>query len=62
MPDRPVLLQEYIWQELDLTPEYPQLKNFLHFWKTELDGPIHSVLVSAGDLVAPLMINAIVII
>lgn len=41
MPDRPSLLQEYVWQELDLAPKYPQLMKFLDFWEGNLDGRLH---------------------
>lgn len=53
MPDRPSLLQEYIWQELDLAPKYPQLMRFLDFWKATLDGRLHSVRVASCDIIKP---------
>ena len=53
MPDHPGLLQTYVWQELDLAPQFPELRRFLDFWTRELDGPLHSVKVSAAGLVAP---------
>ncbi len=53
MPDHPGLLQTYVWQELDLAPKFPELRRFLDFWTRELDGPLHSVKVSAAGLIAP---------
>ena len=53
MPDHPGLLQSYVWQELDLAPKFPELRRFLDFWTRELDGPLHSVKVSAAGLIAP---------
>ena len=53
MPDHPSLLQTYIWQELDLTPEFPQLQKFLEFWESSLDGKLHSVKVASCELVRP---------
>ncbi|MGH7040736.1 MAG: usg protein [Acetobacteraceae bacterium] len=51
MPDHPDLLQTYVWQELDLAPEFPELRRFLTFWRRKLDGPVHSVRVAvAGPL------------
>ena len=47
LPDYPRLLQSYIWQELDLAPQYPILKKFLDFWEDNLDGRLHSVKLSA---------------
>ncbi len=48
MPDHPGLLQTYIWQNMDEAPEYPELRRFLDFWKTNLDGKLHSIRVAAG--------------
>lgn len=52
MPDQPSLLQEYIWQELDKAPRYPQLMKFLEFWKQNLDGKLHSVRVASREVIA----------
>ena len=55
-PDRPVLLQTYVWQDFDLAPRYPVLAKFLDFWTSNLDGKIHSIrlasvgVISAGEL------------
>ncbi len=52
-PDHPELLQSYIWQEYDLSPQFPVLSRFLRFWERKLDGKLHSVRVAAGGPVAP---------
>lgn len=51
MPDRPHLLQTYIWQDYDLAPRYPVLNSFLKFWQAELDGPLHSILLAEQQLI-----------
>lgn len=53
MPDHPSLLQSYIWQELDLAPRFPVLKQFLHFWEENLDGKLHTVKVAHQQLISP---------
>jgi uncharacterized protein Usg len=53
MPDHPGLLQSYVWQELDLAPEFPVLRKFLDFWQRNLDGKLHSVRVASAGLVKP---------
>ncbi len=53
LPDHPVLLQSYIWQELDVAPEFPVLRKFLAFWERELDGKLHSVKVASCSLLHP---------
>lgn len=56
-PDHPSLLQTYIWQELDLTPDFPELRKFLDFWERSLDGRLHSVQVASCDVIKPSDIN-----
>jgi len=53
MPDHPHFLQTYIWQEYDLAPKFPVLLKFLEFWRTKLDGPLHSVAYTHRRLIAP---------
>ncbi|HUB16129.1 MAG TPA: usg protein [Acetobacteraceae bacterium] len=53
LPDHPGLLQSYVWQDLDLAPDYPVLHKFLDFWNRELDGKVHSVRVASAKLVTP---------
>ena len=52
-PDHPVLLQSFVWQELDLAPKFPVLNKFLDFWNREIEGKIHSVKVMHAELVNP---------
>ena len=52
LPDHPVMLQSFIWQDLDLAPKFPKLKKFLHFWETNLDGKLYSVRVASRQLIA----------
>jgi len=52
-PDHPALLQSFVWQEYDLAPEFPKLNRFLHFWRSELEGKLHSVRVAASGLIVP---------
>ncbi len=59
MPDHPALLQEFVWQELDLAPRFPVLKKFLHFWEQNLDGKLHSVKVAHVELIKPAEFRAV---
>ena len=43
LPDHPELLQSFIWQHLDVAPEYPALRQFLDFWAHNIEGTLHSV-------------------
>jgi uncharacterized protein Usg len=53
MPDHPRVLQEFIWQQLDIAPKFPALLAFLEFWRTKLDAPLHSVRVAHTELIKP---------
>lgn len=53
LPDHPVLLQTFIWQDLDLCPDFPELHKFLGFWERELEGRLHSVKVASVELIKP---------
>lgn len=53
MPDHPALLQEFVWQQLDLAPKFPKLHSFIAFWQRELDAKLHSVKVAHAELIKP---------
>ncbi len=51
MPDYDEILQEFIWQEYDLSPAFPELKKFLTFWENEIEGRLHSVYVAKQEII-----------
>lgn len=53
LPDHPAILQEYVWQDYDLYPRFPELNKFLAFWKETLDGPLFRITVSHNALIGP---------
>ncbi len=53
LPDHPSLLQTYVWQELDKTPDFPTLRRFLDFWERHLDGKLHAVTVCHTEIIKP---------
>jgi uncharacterized protein Usg len=53
LPDYKDILQTYVWQDYDLSPEFPVLKRFLSFWKREIEGPLHSVTIAHHRLIKP---------
>lgn len=57
MPDHPSLLQEFLWQTLDIPPQFPRVHNFLTYWQREIEAVIHSVSVSAPGIVQPLRLR-----
>ena len=53
LPDHPSVLQSFIWQTLDIAPDFPVLRRFVDFWKRSLDGKLHSIRVADAPLVQP---------
>ena len=53
LPDHPAVLQSFVWQKLDLAPQYPELHRFLDFWRKSIEGRLHSVRVGAATLITP---------
>jgi len=53
MPDHPHLLQSFLWQDYDIAPRFPVLFGFIDFWKSRLDGPLHSISYTHRRLIAP---------
>ena len=53
MPDYHSIIQTFIWQEYDKSPEFPRLHEFLDFWTLNLDGPLYKVTIAHTQLVKP---------
>ena len=43
LPDHPDLLQSFVWQKLDVAPDFPELRRLLEFWSRNIEGKLHSV-------------------
>ncbi len=59
VPDHVSVLQEFVWQQFDLFPDFPVLKKFLDFWETSIEGPLHSVTVAHRRLIRPTELAAL---
>jgi uncharacterized protein Usg len=53
LPDRPSLVQLFIWQFEDFYPWFPRLAGFCIFWNKNLDGELVGVRVSHNKLGTP---------
>jgi uncharacterized protein Usg len=53
LPNQPGRLQTYVWQDLDLAPDFPVLRQFLDFWQRNLDGKLHTVRLASAMLIKP---------
>ena len=53
-PDRPGLLAPaFVMQRHDLAPHFPELRKFLDFWASNLEGRLHSVRVASRRMIRP---------
>jgi uncharacterized protein Usg len=53
MPDYRSVLNTFVWQDYDLAPDYPRLFEFIEFWQTRIEGPLHSVRFTHRTLIGP---------
>jgi uncharacterized protein Usg len=51
LPDYPELLQTFIWQNLDLSPDFPRLHAFLSYWQNNIEGKLYSVKVAQAEVI-----------
>lgn len=49
MPDYSDIIQEFVWQTTDITPELPRVHKFLNYWKDYVEAVIKEVQVSYTD-------------
>ncbi|MDC9825101.1 protein usg [Devosia sp. ZB163] len=54
VPDNYALLQDFLWQEYDVFPEFPTLRKFLAFWEDQIEGRLHSITVAHACLIHPI--------
>ena len=59
MPDHPGILQTFIWQTLDIAPDFPVIRRFLDFWCDSIEAPLHSVRVANVPIVSPGELRAV---
>ena len=53
LPDHPKLLQMFAFQQYDVAPRFPVLRDFLDYWRREIEGPLHSVRIAHNHLIGP---------
>lgn len=58
-PDCRALLQSFVWQTMDIAPQFPRLAQFLDHWRREIDAVIHSIRIAHADYVGPTNFRAV---
>ena len=59
MPDHPSVLQSFIWQTLDIAPDFPAIRRFLDYWRDSIEARLHSVRVGNVPIVKPSEFRAV---
>ena len=49
LPDYTNILQEFVWQYLDLKPEFPRTHKFLNYWHDNIEAVINNIYLSHCD-------------
>ena len=49
LPDYNSLINEFIWQTLDLKPKYPKVNKFLKYWDKNINANIKEVIISENS-------------
>lgn len=48
-PDYQSLVQEFVWQTLDIPPRFPRIELFLDHWRKNIDAVIKEIFLSTAD-------------
>ena len=49
MPDYPSVLNEFVWQTIDLYPCFPRMQRFLNYWSENIDARINEIYLNYTD-------------
>lgn len=53
LPDYENLVQEFIWQTLDLKPTFPRVNRFVTYWHENIEARIKEIIVCCDDQLIP---------
>ena len=46
LPDYENILQQFLWQTLDMKPKYPRIEKFLDYWHNNIDAIVNEIEIS----------------
>lgn len=49
MPDYPSVINEFVWQTVDLYPCFPRMGRFLRFWSENIEAKINEIYLNYTD-------------
>jgi uncharacterized protein Usg len=55
----PLVAANYAWQDYDIFPNFPALKDFLAFWEARLERPLFGATIAHSKLIKPAELRAV---
>ena len=49
IPDYENILQQFIWQTMDIKPKYPRIHRFLDYWHNNIDAIVNEVVICDSE-------------
>ena len=49
MPDYENILQQFVWQTMDVKPKYPRIYRFLDYWHNNIDAVMNEVVICDSE-------------
>lgn len=49
MPDYENILQQFIWQTIDVKPKYPRVHKFLDYWHNNIDAIVNEIQICESE-------------
>ena len=49
MPDYENILQQFVWQTMDVKPKYPRVHKFLDYWHNNIDAVVSEVVICDSE-------------
>ena len=49
MPDYENILQQFIWQTIDVKPKYPRIHKFLDYWHNNIDAIVNEIQICESE-------------
>ena len=49
MPDYENILQQFVWQTIDVKPKYPRIHKFLDYWHNNIDAIVNEIQICESE-------------
>ena len=49
MPDYDNILQQFVWQTMDVKPKYPRINKFLDYWHNNIEAIVREIQICESE-------------